>query len=190
MNPEARGSRCLLAAFIALCLAVAPDADAQRRTLTLTASQLTEQVAARFPQRRCLLGLACMTLADPTVRLKEGDPRLFLAASANPEVGAQALNGGVLEVAGKPRYDPSRGAFFIDAPEILRLEFPDLSPAYRASAKELSRGLLVDYLRHTPVWVLDEHDSRQALAKLVLRQIEVRDGTLRLVIGDDDEPVN
>ena len=64
--------------------------------------------------------------------------------------------------------------------------FPDLPPAYVASATELARGLLVDYLRQTPVWVLDEHDSQQALARLVLRQVEVRGGALRLVIGDDE----
>jgi hypothetical protein len=66
------------------------------------------------------------------------------------------------------------------------MDFADLSPQYRATAMELTRGLLVDYLRQTPVWVLDEHDAHQALAKLVLRQVEVRGGALRLVIGDEE----
>ena len=178
----------LMALLMVACLQLLalPEAVAQRRTISLTARQLTEQAALRFPQRRCLLSLACLTLSDPVVRLKEGDPRIFLAARAVPEVGAQVLAAGSLEVAGKPRYDPARGAFFFDSPEILRLEYPDLSPAYLAQATELTRGLLVDYLRQTPVWVLDEHDSQQALAKLVLRQVEVRGGMLRLVIGDDE----
>jgi hypothetical protein len=34
--------------------------------------------------------------------------------------------------------------------------------------------------------VLDEKDSQQALAKLVLRKVEVRAGRLYLVVGDDD----
>ncbi len=66
------------------------------------------------------------------------------------------------------------------------MDFADLPPAYVAPATELTRGLLVDYLSRTPVWVLDERDAQQALAKLVLRKIEVRDGRLRLVIGDED----
>ena len=172
--------------LVVLYLVEAPQAYGQRRTITLSAAQLTEQVAARFPQRRCLLGLACVSLADPVVRLKEGDGRLFLSMRASPDVGAQALGGGLMEVAGKPRYDASRGAFFVDAPEILRLEFPDLPPAYLGPATELSRGLLADYLRQTPVWVLDEHDAQQALARLVLRQVEVRGGALRLIIGDEE----
>ena len=61
-----------------------------------------------------------------------------------------------------------------------------MPPAYAGPATELSQGLLIDYLRQTPIWVLDEHDSQQALARLVLRKVAVRDGRLQLVIGDDD----
>ncbi len=193
MSSFLRSGFCLMAALLpflmpaaAVYLAAIPDAVAQRRTISLTARQLTQQAVARFPQRRCLLALACVTLSDPVVRLKDGDPRIFLAARITPEMGAQVLAGGSLEVAGKPRYDPARGAFFFDAPEILRLDYPDLSPAYLAQATDLTRSLLVDYLRQTPVWVLDEQDSQQALAKLVLRQVEVRGGALRFTIGDDE----
>src|SRR5690606_33136445 len=111
---------------------------------------------------------------------------LFVTTRVSPDVGAQPLGAGVIEVAGKPRYDAAGGAFFVDAPEVLRLEFPDLPQAYIAPATELSQGLLVDYLKRTPIWVLDEQDAQQALARLVLRRVAVRDGRLELVIGDDD----
>ena len=176
----------VLALLTAVGSAGMEAAQAERRTVSLTPQQLTGQLGARFPQRRCLLGFACMTLTDPVVRLVNGDPRLFVATRVSPDVGSQPFGAGVIEVAGKPRYDAAAGAFFIDAPEILRLEFPDLPSAYVAPATELSQGLLVDYLRQTPVWVLDEHDAQQALAKLVLRQVAVRGGRLELVIGDDD----
>ena len=182
----ARLRAMLPALLLLLCLCAVAPASAERRTFTITAAELTREAAVRFPQRRCLLGLACVTLADPQVRLRNDDPRLFLSARASPDVGAQPLGEGTIEIAGRPRYDPARGAFFMDTPEVLRLEFPGLSPAYAAQAVELTRGLLVDYLRQTPVWVLDEKDGQQALAKLVLREVDVRGGKLRLVIGDDD----
>ena len=172
--------------LLLLCLGAATPAVAERRSYVIGAAELTREAAARFPQRRCLLNLACVTLADPQVRLRNGDPRLFLSARASPDVGAQPLGEGTIELAGKPRYDPAQGAFFMDAPEILRVEFPGLPPAYVASAVELTRGLLIDSLRQMPVWVLDDKDSQQALAKLVLRKVEVRDGKLRVVVGDDD----
>lgn len=167
-------------------VAATSPAQAQRRTVVLTAQQLTGQLAARFPQRRCLLTLACMTLTDPVVRLVDGDTRLFVTARISPDVGAQPLGVGVIEVAGKLRYAAAAGAFFIDDPEVLRLAFPDLPQAYAAPATELSQGMLVDYLKRTPIWVLDEHDAQQALAKLVLRGVAVRDGRMEIVIGDDD----
>lgn len=162
------------------------DANAERRIVSLTPKQLTAQLAARFPQRNCLLALACVTLSDPVVRLRQGDPRIFVVTRASPDFGAQPVTAGVVEVAGKPRYEASGGAFYIDAPEILRMEFPGLPQAYVATATDLSRRLLVDYLRQTPVWVLDERDAQQALAKLVLRDVAVQDGMLRFTIGDDD----
>ena len=186
MRRVARAAVLALPLVAALLLLVVPPADAEQRTYSVSAAQLTREAALRFPQRRCLLGLACVTLSDPQVRLRNGDPRLFITTLASPDVGAQPLGEGTIEVAGKPRYDASLGAFFIDEPEILRLDFPGLSPPYVAAATELSRGLLVDYLRQTPVWVLDEGDAQQALARLVLRKVEVRDGALRLVVGDDD----
>ena len=176
----------VLPMLLALALCAGAPASAERRTYSVSARQLTIEAAARFPQRRCLLGLACVTLADPQVRLRNDDPRIFLSARASPDVGAQSLGDGRIELAGKPRYDSALGAFFIDAPEILSLEFPGLPSAYVAPAMELTRGVLIDYLRQTPVWVLDEQDARQALARLALREVKVQGGVLRVVIGDDD----
>ena len=186
MRSNVFGTVAVLLALFGPSLAGVQDVRAERRIISLTPKQLTAQLAARFPQRRCLLALACVTLTEPVVRLDNGDPRLFVTSRASPEIGAQGLGDGIIEVAGKPRYDAASGSFFIDKPEILRLEFPDLPQAYLAPATDLSRELLVDYLRQTPVWVLDEHDAQQALAKLVLRGVEVRGGALRLTIGDDD----
>jgi hypothetical protein len=184
--PKALRSVMVLPMLLVLALCAAAPASAERRTYTVSAKQLTSEAAARFPQRRCLLGLACVTLADPQVRLRNEDPRIFLSARASPDVGAQPLGDGRIELAGKPRYDAAQGAFFIDAPEILSLEFPGLPPAYVAPAVELTRGVLIDYLRQTPIWVLDERDAQQALARLALREVKVQGGVLRVVIGDDD----
>ncbi|MGE0802534.1 MAG: DUF1439 domain-containing protein [Lautropia sp.] len=170
--------------LVAALLAAAPPAAAQPRVIVLNPEQLTSQVARRMPQRSCLFEIACVTLSDPRVELKDRDPRLYVAARAVPELGAQALGAGVVEVAGRLRYEPTSGAFFIDDPAILRLDFPDLEPSQVAAATELTRGLLVEYFRQVPVWTLDERDSQQALAKLVLRSVEVRDRRLRFTFGE------
>ncbi len=165
-------------------MALATPAQADRRAYVVTADQLTAELAARFPQRRCLLAVACATLADPTVRLVNGDPRIFVSVRASPEIGEQSLGEGTIEVAGKPRYEPASGAFFVDEPAVLRADFPGVAKSAVDQAALLSREFLADYLKRTPVWVLDERDGQQAMAKLLLREVSVRDGRLLLVIGD------
>lgn len=176
-----------LAALLALAALLQPTpVPAERRVITLSAAQLTSQLRLRFPQRNCLLGLACVTVIEPTVTMAPGDQRLFVDAQVKPELGAQALAAGSIELAGKPRYDAIKGAFFLDEPVVSKLRFPDLAPTQAATAAELTRSLLVEYFRQTPVWVLDERDAQQAMVRLVLRRIAVEDGTLRFTIGDDE----
>ncbi len=169
----------------AAALQFAAPAQAERRAYVLTAAQLTAELAARFPQRRCVLAVACATLSDPSVRLVNGDPRIFVSVRASPEIGEQALGEGTIEVAGKPRYQPSSGAFFVDEPSVLRADFPGVPKSAVEQAALLSHDFLADYLKRTPVWVLDESDGQQAMAKLLLREVSVKDGRLLLVIGDE-----
>lgn len=173
----------LLLAGTALSL-FATAVQAERRAYALTAAQLTAQLSARFPQRRCVLGLACATLADPVVRLVNGDSRIFVTVRASPEIGEQPLGEGTIEVAGKPRYESASGAFFVDDPSVLRADFAGVPKSAVEQATLLSRDFLADYLRRTPVWVLDERDGQQAMAKLLLREVSVKEGRLLLVIGD------
>ena len=185
---SSRAAPVALAAVLALSALLLPGADllAQRRTLVVPAAELTRQAAVHFPQRRCLLGLACLTLADPVIRLQGNDPRIFVQLAAEPQAGGQTLAAGTIEAAGVPRYDGRQGAFYIDAPEILRVAFPGLPASQAEVAAELARGLLVEYFRQTPVWVLDDADAQQALARLALREVAVKNGQLQFTIGDDE----
>lgn len=172
--------------IVALAVVPAPSSFAQQRELAFGPAQLTRQLATQFPQKRCLLAIACVTLTDPVVSIRAGDPRLHVTARARPDLAGDPIDAGTVEMAGLPRYETARGAFFIDAPEVLRLDFPGLAPAQAATMTELTRGLLVEYLRQVPVWVLDERDPQQALAKLALRGVTVREGALRFVVGDPE----
>lgn len=156
------------------------------RVISLSSSEVQAGIAEMFPQRRCLLGLACVTLAAPRVRLIDGDSRIYLVAVAVPEVGGERLRSGVVEARGVPRYEAASGAFYVDEPDVTRIEFPDLPASQAGIAADVARLLLAEAMRE-PVWRLDERDGRQALAKLVLRGVEVRNGRLLLEVGGHDD---
>ena len=47
-----------------------------------------------------------------------------------------------------------------------------------------------EFFSDQPLWTLDESDPRQSMARLTLRSVAVRNGTLIVTLGDDDEPVD
>lgn len=172
---------------LALGLLVMPStAAAQQRIISLDAEVLTRELARRFPQRRCIAGIACVTLSQPKVRMRSDSPRLYVEAVGEPNLGAQSLPEGVIELGAKPRFDAASGNFYLDAPVLTRFSFPGVAQESVATVAGLLQPLVADMLGGTPVWALDENDPQQALARLLLRDVLVREGRLQLVLGDNE----
>jgi hypothetical protein len=182
------GRRCgavgsLVTAALLGCTSLAWSAQ---RTYEVGADEMTRRVAERFPRQHCLLMIACVTLSDPVIELRAGDDRVHLRTAARPEVGGQALAPGEVAVAGTLRYEPAEGALYLDRAKVTEARFPDVPPARQRQMAELASTLLAEALRTTPIHTLDDSSAQQALAKLVLRAIRVKDGKLLLVVGDED----
>ena len=172
--------------LLASGLLLAPSAWAQQRSYEVSAAQMTDQAARKFPVRHCALALACVTLSEPRVDLPSGAVRIHLTTRVQPELGGQTLESGEIEIAGKPRYESSQAAFFLDDAQVLESRFPGLSQQQARTMSALASSLLGESLRKEPIYVLDQADAQQALARLVLREVHVRDGKLLLVVGDKE----
>ncbi len=171
---------------IVVLLGITTGALAAQRTYEVGADEMTRRVAERFPRQHCLLMIACVTLSDPVIELRAGDDRVHLRTAARPEIGGQALAPGQIAVAGTLRYEPAEGALYFDQAKVTEVRFPDVPPARQQPMAELASTLLAESLRTTPIHTLDDKHAQQALAKLVLRAVRVKDGKLLLVVGDDD----
>lgn len=180
-----------LALAASLATSACSSVQAESRELRLTAAQLTRQLQPSFPQKRCLLGLACLNLRNPVITLRKDDQRLFVAADVGFDLNAQEAGKGKALIAGLPRYDSNKGAFFLDRPQVESLDVAGLGRAELGMARQLLNGMLAeDILADQPIWTLDESDPQQAMAKLTLRKVEVRDGILILTMGDDEVPLD
>ena len=64
----------------------------------------------------------------------------------------------------------------------------------RMVANVISGMLADEFFSDQPLWVLDESDPRQAMARLSLRSMAVQQGELVVTLGDDepleDDPAN
>lgn len=186
-----------LALIGALALALGVSAchtsqlSAQQRRLSFSSEQLTRHLQRTLPSEQCLFGkLACMHLQNPQVSMKAEDQRLFIRFDARFSVQGENLGQGAATVAGVPRYEAGKGAFFVNSPELLKLELPGI-PAYQTSiAAQLVSELLAGEISQQPVWTLDESDPQQALARLTLRRVQVENGKLVLIMGDDEVPLD
>ena len=61
-------------------------------------AQLQQRLDARFPQKNCAMGMACVTLSSPLVKLTDGAPRIGLSADVLVNAGPprDARQAGVL----------------------------------------------------------------------------------------------
>lgn len=118
--------------------------------------------------------------------MKANDQRLFIDFDARFSTQGDSVGQGAASVAGIPRYDPAKGAFFLNKPALLKLDLPGV-PSYQSSiAAQLVSEMLADEISQQPVWTLDEQDPQQALARLTLRGVKVENGQLVLTIGDEE----
>lgn len=148
----------------------------------IEAAELQARIAPRFPTRHCKLALACLELANPVVVLQDGDNRIGLTADAKVTLGTRERVGRV-GLAGRPRYEPAEGQLFVDDLQITTLELAGLS-AEAAELLKANGALLVRRaLQSHPVYTLDAHTAQGALAKGVLKDVQVVNGKLRLSFG-------
>ena len=196
MNPVIRSLVPRLAALLTGVaigvLSVQSPAQAERRELRFTGPQITRQLASSFPLRRCLFGeLACVRLTRPLVRMQANDPRIFVSVDVGFQpVSGQASQSGSARVAGRPAYDPKAGAFYLKRPQLLDFSMEGVPPDQARMVSNVISGMLADeFFSNQPLWVLDESDPRQAMARLSLRSMTVRQGELVVTLGDDDEPL-
>ncbi|MBF1236151.1 MAG: DUF1439 domain-containing protein [Lautropia mirabilis] len=196
MNPVIRSFAPRLAALLVCAaigvLSVPSPAQAERRELRFTGPQITRQLAPSFPLRRCLFGeLACVRLTRPVVRMQANDPRIFVSVDVGFQpVPGQASQSGSARVAGQPAYDPQAGAFYLKRPQLLDFSMEGVPPDQGRMVANVISGMLADeFFSEQPLWVLDESDPRQAMARLSLRSVAVQQGALVVTLGDDDEPL-
>lgn len=193
-TPRFRTWAALVLTCTSLLVACATTpAEAARRELRFTGAQITRQLAPSFPLRRCVFGnLGCAELKNPRVQMKRDDQRLYMDMDVRFEpLPGQGLTRGSVQFAGIPAYDPREGAFYLRSPELLDLSVDGIGAAESRQIASLVSGMLAEqFFSDQPLWTLDESDPRQAMARLTLRGLSVRNGVLVVVMGDEDEPLD
>lgn len=152
--------------------------------IEITQQQIQERLAQKFPISRTYLVGLNLTLSDPEVVLEEGSDRIGFKVSAatNIKVDGESI-GGRINLSSGVGYRRDEGALALLDPGVEEVALSRLPREYEdevVAAADLAVG---HYLEGYTVYKLDRKDLKQRLAKLVLQEVAVRNGALRVKLG-------
>lgn len=175
--------RRLLIAALLLVMAVAAAWWAVSKfspelSVELSQAEIQAQLDPRFPQQKCLLG-ACLELREPRVRLDEGPDRVGFTAQFVATLGKRQMPG-TATFTGRPRYEKSRGSFYLDDVQVSEFRMSGNAPDFDEVVRVRGPKVLAALLQSVPLYTLSADTRHGALARLALRSVQVVDGRLRI----------
>jgi hypothetical protein len=170
----------MLACLCNLCCHVSDKGP----VIEITPEQIQERLDRKFPIRKKYLMVLELTLADPEVALREGSDRVGfdVAAFTNVIVNAEDLEG-TASVSSTIRYDRKEGALLLVDPRVEDLTISLLEEKYQDGVKEVANIAADEYLDDYEIYKLDQSDFKQKIAKLIIKDVVVEDGLLKITLG-------
>ena len=154
-------------------------AYAPQGSIDIDQAQLQARLDARFPQKNCMMMVACLTLSKPVVTLTDGSPRIGLSADVLVSLGHREMPGQVT-FSGVLRYVRYEGDFFLDDVRIDNFSLTGFPPELVQVVKVRGPDALRRTLQGHPIYTLKGDGARSALAKLAVRDVQVVNGKLRV----------
>ena len=146
--------RKLFAFFALVLLAGCGSLPFVSGEVRMSADELTQKMARRFPLEKNVAGLLEITLANPRVDLSEADNRITTNFQTMVKLPlTNKMLSGTLKVSGRPEYVPESRALYLREARVdqIRIEnMPDgLSAAIAKAASTVARDVLQDKPLHT-----------------------------------------
>lgn len=149
-------------------------------------AQLQEKLSAKLPLTKTYLFIFQVTLDHPRVNLVNGTDRVKagLDVLLNIRLGnEQKPLGGTLDVSGGVKYVPERGEFFLSDPIVEHLTVQGIPDKYTEKVNSIMAAALTGYFADHPIYTLKAEDTKQAAAKLVLKNVTVENQELVVILG-------
>ena len=157
----------------------------QQVEIRLSEEQLLQAVEKKLPFEKTYLVLFDVTLDNPRITLVEGSERVQagLDVAVKIRLGNNSPLRGSADVSGNVRYVPEEGQFYLVEPDIETLSVEGIPAAYIDKVDEVMTKALGAFFKTRPIYTLKETDTKQAAAKLVLKDVAVQNNELVLTLG-------
>lgn len=169
-------------------ISILPFLPERTFTVRLSADALNQHLAERLPMQASYRNLVNVELRDSQIELSEGSDRITVISSIRAGVGGGPMQliarDGQVTISSAIRYEPSNGTFYAVDPRLEDLSIEGVFPKTSLEHAQKAMAQVQEQLfRELPVYRLDSQEVRQAVARLVLREVRVENQQLHLVLG-------
>lgn len=154
----------------------------QELVVVLSEAELQEKIEEAFPIEKNYLVFLTLRLSDPRVDLVEGSERIHYEMAASLTVPGRRLSG-TGTISGELRYDAESRSLFLDRSVVEEIDIEGVPSEYRAALREAADLAAAQHLDRRPVYRLEEEFLSQLRGAVVLRDVRVEDGELRIAVG-------
>ncbi len=176
------------ALVITTALALTTSCQKGQISITIDQSKVQERVSQEFPQEHDIKGMATLTMKNPQVDLALGDNRIGLITDL--ELSRKnipiAIKGNA-KTSGTVRYEKKNGTFYMTDVKIENVELPLklMTQEQKQTIIDHTNALIAGTLKDIPIHTLQTASSKEA-ANALLKNIEVKDNAIKIVLGLDE----
>lgn len=151
-------------------------------TIELSEDQLQKKIDRLVPIEKDKLFFKVL-VSHIDVDLKEGSDRVGLIADMEIRSPHFSTGKGRAWLDGKLNYNPAKGEFYFQEPEVREVKFENIPAQYHDLVKMLFQHAVTQRLANTPIYKLNTNKTKQQLAKVLLKSVKVIDRKLVLELG-------
>ena len=151
--------------------------------IRITADELTQKMARRFPLEKSVAGLLEVTLARPIVELDAVENRLLTSfdVSVKLPLSSKSITG-TLKISGRPEYAAATQALYLRDARVDRIRMEKMPDALSAALAKAASSLAKDALEDKPLYTFKPADFTKYGVRYEPDRIEVRPDVLVLKV--------
>jgi hypothetical protein len=161
-----------------LLLSLATEVRAISYTVEITQQELQEKVEAMMPLKKKKL-FVLVTLSEPQVELISESNEIGLQTKISI-AGPGISESGIANIKGTLEYRPEKSAFYLLNPEVVGLNFDNLSSDMNGLAINLAQKTIESATKKRPVYRFKDDKLKDQMAKALLQSIAVENNVLKI----------
>ena len=159
-------------------------------TIKLSAPMIEQALNTRLPLEKNYYAIFDVTVDEPRVNLIENSDRVFAGVDIVLEVAAGSRRipvSGAVDLSGAIDYDADRAAFFLVDPRIEAMNIEGVPQRWADRSRSVVSLAIKEFYEQRPIYSLESDEMGTKAAKLVLRDVIVKDERVVVTLGLADQ---